>query len=165
VQGESDPWRNGLPLAGGAAQQVKAKAAVRVELIGWGLGDATVDPGEVLLRLVTQSAAGAERYAMLLEEAYARYVLVIRRVDCPSGILGWDPLGKDQRVIRPDTAETARRGRSSALTPRIGLGATECEASCAPGRLDARAEVNDQTEWAPVPMTCVEPATLLGHPH
>ena len=41
---------------GGAAGQVKAKAAVRSELLGWGLGDATVDPGEVLLRLVTQSA-------------------------------------------------------------------------------------------------------------
>jgi hypothetical protein len=48
---------------GGAAGQVKAKAAVRAELLGWGLGDATVDPGEVLLRLVTQSAARAERYA------------------------------------------------------------------------------------------------------
>jgi hypothetical protein len=55
---------------GGAASQVKVKAAVRAELIGWGLGDATVDPGEVLLRLVTQSAARAERYAILLEEAY-----------------------------------------------------------------------------------------------
>ena len=37
---------------GGGAQQVKAKAAVRAELLGWGLRDATVDPGEVLLRLV-----------------------------------------------------------------------------------------------------------------
>jgi hypothetical protein len=46
----------------GGAQQVKAKAAVRAELLGWGLGDSTVDPGEVLLRLVTQSAARAERY-------------------------------------------------------------------------------------------------------
>ena len=55
---------------GGGAQQVKAKVAVRAELLGWGLGDATVDPGEVLLRLVTQSAARAQRYAMLLEEAY-----------------------------------------------------------------------------------------------
>jgi hypothetical protein len=31
----------------GGAQQVKAKAAVRAELLGWGLGDSTVDPGEV----------------------------------------------------------------------------------------------------------------------
>jgi hypothetical protein len=55
---------------GGGAQQVKAKAAVRAELLGWGLGHSTVDPGEVLLRLVTQSAARAERYALLLDEAY-----------------------------------------------------------------------------------------------
>ena len=49
---------------------MKAKAAVRAELLGWGLGDATVDPGEVLLRLVTQSAARAEMYARLLQEAF-----------------------------------------------------------------------------------------------
>lgn len=55
---------------GGRAKQVKAKAAVRAELQAWGLGDTNVDPGEVLLRLVSQSAARAERYARLLEEAY-----------------------------------------------------------------------------------------------
>jgi hypothetical protein len=44
--------------------------AVRAEVMNWGLGDTTVDPGEVLLPLVTQSAARAERYAMLLEETY-----------------------------------------------------------------------------------------------
>jgi hypothetical protein len=38
--------------------------------MSWGLGDTKVDPGEVLLRLVTQSAARAERCALLLEEAY-----------------------------------------------------------------------------------------------
>jgi hypothetical protein len=102
VQGESDPWRNGLPLAGGAAQQVKAKAAVRVELIGWGLGDATVDPGEVLLRLVTQSAAGAERYAMLLEEAYEAAERLKQAHD--AGVQIEAP--GDELA---DTAETARR--------------------------------------------------------
>lgn len=56
---------------GGRAKQVRAKAAVRAELEDWGLGDTNVDPGEVLLRLVSQSAARAERYARLLEEAYA----------------------------------------------------------------------------------------------
>jgi hypothetical protein len=34
----------------------------------WGLGDTTVDPGEILLRLVSQSAARAERYAVELAE-------------------------------------------------------------------------------------------------
>jgi hypothetical protein len=33
---------------GGNAPQVKAKAVVRAEVMSWGLGDATVDPGEVL---------------------------------------------------------------------------------------------------------------------
>jgi hypothetical protein len=55
---------------GGASPHVASKAAVRAEVWSWGLGQSTVDPGEVLLRLVTQSAARAERYAMLLEEAY-----------------------------------------------------------------------------------------------
>lgn len=57
---------------GGRAPRVRAKAAVRAELEDWGLGkiDTLLDPGEVLLRLVSQSAARAERYARLLEEAY-----------------------------------------------------------------------------------------------
>src|SRR2546430_3172663 len=50
---------------------VKAKGAVVVELARWGLGDSTVDPGEVLLRLVTQSAARVEMYSGLLQQAYA----------------------------------------------------------------------------------------------
>jgi hypothetical protein len=67
-----------------------------------GLGDTTVDPGDVLLCLVTQSAARAERYAMLLEEAYeaAETLKASPRRRCrdqPSG----DELA--------DTAETARR--------------------------------------------------------
>jgi hypothetical protein len=53
---------------GGNARQVKAKAAIRAELMNWGLGDSHVDPSEVLLRLVTQSAARAQRYASELEQ-------------------------------------------------------------------------------------------------
>lgn len=55
---------------GGRAPRVRDRAAVRAELQDWGLGDTTMDPGDVLLRLVSQSAARAERYARLLEEAY-----------------------------------------------------------------------------------------------
>jgi hypothetical protein len=55
---------------GGGAPAVKAKAAIRAEVMNWGLGDTTVDPGEVLLRLVTQSAARAEHYSRLLQEAF-----------------------------------------------------------------------------------------------
>jgi hypothetical protein len=87
---------------GGGAQQVKAKAAVQAELLGWGLGDSTVDPGEVLLRLVTQSAARAERYAMLLEEAYEAAERLKQAHDAGAQI---HAPGNELA----DTAETARR--------------------------------------------------------
>ena len=53
---------------GGRAPQVRAKAAVRAELSTWGLDAPTVDPGETLLKLVSQSAARAQRYAAELED-------------------------------------------------------------------------------------------------
>lgn len=56
--------------AGKSVAKVRAEVAVRREAAAWGLGDAKVDPGEVLLRLVSQSAARCELYARLLEEAY-----------------------------------------------------------------------------------------------
>jgi hypothetical protein len=58
------------PSHGGGAPQVRKRALVRAELEDWGLGDATIDPGEVLLRLVSQSARRAEHYSQLLEQAY-----------------------------------------------------------------------------------------------
>lgn len=48
---------------GGRAPQVKAKAEVRAVVERWGLGDPNVDPGKILLRLVSQSAARADYYA------------------------------------------------------------------------------------------------------
>lgn len=55
----------GKPLA-----QHKAEGQVRRELSKWGLGDSTVDAGEVLLRLVSQSSLRVELYSGLLERAY-----------------------------------------------------------------------------------------------
>jgi hypothetical protein len=52
---------------GGAAKQVPAKAAIRAEVLSSGLTDATIDPCEQLLRLVTQSAARAEMSAQELK--------------------------------------------------------------------------------------------------
>lgn len=57
-------------MHGGKAKQVAAKAAVVAEVAKWGLGDPTIDPGETLLRLVSQSAARADLYSRLLSEAY-----------------------------------------------------------------------------------------------
>lgn len=58
------------PTHGGSIRRVKAAAAVRAEVMNWGLGDSHVDPAEILLRLVSQSAARAELYGHLLQEAY-----------------------------------------------------------------------------------------------
>lgn len=58
-------------MHGGGAPQVKARAAVVAEVMRWGLGDTTIDPGEVLLRLVSQSAARAQRYADELQALVA----------------------------------------------------------------------------------------------
>lgn len=57
--------------AGKSRAKARAEGAVVLELRNWGLGDTTVDPGEILLRLVTQSAARCEFYAGLLQQAYA----------------------------------------------------------------------------------------------
>jgi hypothetical protein len=87
---------------GGGASQVKAKAAIRAEVLNWGLGDSHVDPGEVLLRLVTQSAARAEHYSRLLQEAFEAAERLKQAHDAGMQI---DAPGDDLA----DTAETARR--------------------------------------------------------
>lgn len=56
--------------SGKSKSKAKAEGAIVVELHRWGLADATADPGETLLRLVTQSAARVTLYAGLLEEAF-----------------------------------------------------------------------------------------------
>lgn len=56
---------------GGSAPQVRAKAAVRAEVMKWTLGEATDDPGEVLLRMVTQSRMRVDGYSALIEQKVA----------------------------------------------------------------------------------------------
>ncbi len=50
--------------------KARTKGAIVTEIQRWGLGDTTVDPGEVMLRLVSQSAARVDMYSRLLAEAY-----------------------------------------------------------------------------------------------
>ena len=61
---------------GGALPVVTRKAIVRAELMHWGLEDKTEDPGELLLRLVTQSAKRCALYAQLLEQLYDQEALI-----------------------------------------------------------------------------------------
>jgi len=50
---------------------IRAREAVRDAVINWGLSDSKVDPGELLLRLVAQSAVRAAMYANELERIVA----------------------------------------------------------------------------------------------
>lgn len=60
-------------IHGARTPVVAAKNAVRAELLSWDLNDTTEDPGEVLLRLVTQSARRVRQYstelASIVEQA------------------------------------------------------------------------------------------------
>lgn len=58
-------WRHG-----GKAPQVVAHAAVRAEIMAWGLDAPKVEPGETLLRLLGQAAARVAKYGSLLADAY-----------------------------------------------------------------------------------------------
>lgn len=105
-----DAIRGGLVCHkhGGSAPHVKANAAVRAEVMAWGLGDAEIDPGVVLLRLVSQSAVRAERYALELEQLVA---------DSPSlhaALVGeaqgeWGPLGEYARGLQVVEAQERDR--------------------------------------------------------
>jgi hypothetical protein len=98
---------------GGASPHVASKAAVRAEVFNWGLGDSTVDPGEVLLRLVTQSAARAEQYAMLLEEAYEAAERLKRSFD--AGALDIDESKEIAETAREDLDRILHTGGVAAL--------------------------------------------------
>lgn len=64
IRCRSHPGRIGIAGA-------KAKGQVVLELAKWGLGDAHVDAPELMLRLVSQSAARVELYGTLLGQAFA----------------------------------------------------------------------------------------------
>lgn len=91
---------------GGKAPQVKARAAVRAEVMAWGLGDAHSDPGEVLLRLVTQSAQRAELYAGLLQQAYEAAEQI--RAHHAAGNLTLPPVSDDPDYVEPAEIQQAR---------------------------------------------------------
>ncbi len=73
---------------GGSAKRIAAKAAVRAELMHWGLDDEAQreDAGEVLLRLMTQSSNRVKFYSELLEQQYAKAAEGQENTELPTGI-------------------------------------------------------------------------------
>lgn len=61
---------------GAAAPQVAAAAAVRAEVMQWGLGDTDADPGEMLLRLIDQAKDRVERLSQEIDTQVAQHGLM-----------------------------------------------------------------------------------------
>lgn len=110
---------------GGKAPQVKARAAVRAEVIAWGLGDTTVDPGEVLLRLVSQSAARVEFYGGLLRQAYEAAERLQRAETLPqSDLLAAETARADLERVLNHGGVAALIGHTYAADKQAGVFAT-----------------------------------------
>lgn len=110
---------------GGAAPQVRARAHVAAELSHWRVGDATADPIETLLGLLTQSRWRADLYASLLEQAYEaadrlrRHDAAAERLIVPEGQTdGTDNDGQEHTHVaraREDLANIFTTGGVAAL--------------------------------------------------
>lgn len=59
--------------AGKSLAAVRAEVAVREEVMAWGLGNSKTDPGELLLRLVTQAAIRCDAYARELAKVVTEH--------------------------------------------------------------------------------------------
>lgn len=75
---------------GGTAPLIKAKAAIRAELSQWVIGEAVDDPGETLLKLITQSKRRADAYALELARVSAQYETLQEALVGDSMITGMD---------------------------------------------------------------------------
>lgn len=87
---------------GGASPQVKALAAVRAELERWGLGDSTDDPGETLLRLLTQSRIRADMLAAELQRKADDLGMTVEQITVA------DSITLDHRGVEHKTGEQIR---------------------------------------------------------
>lgn len=85
-----------------------------VEVTKWGLGDTTVDPGETLLRLLSQSAARVERYSLLVAQAYdAAERLQWASIDAAKELDGGDTSAREK--ARQDMDRVFNDGAVAAL--------------------------------------------------
>lgn len=106
---------------GGKSPQVLAKAAVVVEVRRWGLGGTDVDPGEMLLRLLSQSAARVQDLSAEIES------LVDESPTLRDALVGtaqgeWGPTGEYIRgLAQLEAAERDRCATFAAKAIAAGL--------------------------------------------
>lgn len=106
----SDKCRRHLPNP-----DARANAAVRAEVLKWGLGDTKIDPGEMLLRLISQSAARVEWLAGLMAEAWDAAERLKKAHEA------------HQLVIAPPEPDVDEEGNERPLPPAVQAAMTDLD--------------------------------------
>lgn len=124
----------------------RAKAAVRAEVMAWGLGSPDIDAGETLLKLLSQAVARAERYAAELEEHVAESDS-LRQALVAQAYGEFGPVGEYVRgLVVLEAQERDRAANFAARAITAGLATRQVELAERQGALIAevlRAVLND----------------------
>jgi hypothetical protein len=100
---------------------LRAEEAVRQSVLRWGLGDTKVDPGELLLRLVSQSAVRADAYAAELARIVADKDGDLRKAltgDTYTATAEGDPIKTGEYVRAITKLEAEERDRAGSLAAK-----------------------------------------------
>lgn len=105
--------------AGISRKRLNAKKQIVMELNKWGLGDSTVDPGDLMLRLVTQSANRVELYSRLLMDAYDAAERFHNAQQQNLTVLDGEVVGDDLLTARQDLQRIFKLGGVGALVGNV----------------------------------------------
>lgn len=115
---------------GKSLAKVRAEVAVKETVLAWGLGDGKTDPGELLLRLVTQAALRADAYARELARVVAEKDGDLKKAltgdSWTSGGEGSEPVKTGEYVRAITKLEAEERDRAASFaTKAIAAGLAE----------------------------------------
>lgn len=109
--------------AGKRLSTVRAEVRVREEATRWGLGDETVDPGVVMMRLVSQAVARVGLYSDLLRQAYDAADRLRRAHDAEELVMSQadpDPDGPEDPAVQAARHDLRRIFSSGGVAALIG---------------------------------------------
>jgi hypothetical protein len=115
---------------GKSLARARAEVAVRQEVLAWGLGNTKTDPGELLLRLVTQAALRANAYADELSRIVAEHDGNLKKAltgdSYTAGGEGSDPVKTGEYIRAITQLEADERDRAASFaTKAIAAGLAE----------------------------------------
>ncbi len=115
---------------GKSLDKARAEIAVRQDALRWGLGDTKTDPGELLLRLVTQAALRADAYARelsrVVEEKDGDLKKALTGDSWTSGGEGSEPVKTGEYIRAITKLEAEERDRAANFaTKAVAAGLAE----------------------------------------